>query len=358
MTLNDQAATPGPRLGIGFVGAGPVTQAIHLPTIARLGAMYRVAHVMDVNEATARTVAGRVGAEHSTKLDALLADEAVDVVAINSPSPLHAEQAMAAIRAGKRAVFVEKPFATTREEAEAVARLASERGVPVMVGAMHTYDPGWIAARTAWPQAFANPRLIRSSIVLPMNARFEDWATEVAERGPPPPPRDLTKPDMRQAAIAGGTLGLAIHNLPLIRSMLPQWRDLTVMSATPLAPFGYMIHAIAGDVPVQLLATMHRHARPEWTLECFGASSVVRVEFTPSFVHAGSAVATLHGPDGVVALPGADHNGYEGEWRHMHAVLTAGAEPSQDLSSLTDDLVFAVGIAEAAGLKAREEHAA
>jgi predicted dehydrogenase len=356
--LDDKAATSPPRLGIGFVGAGPVTQAIHVPTIARLGDMYGVAHVMDINEATARTVADRVGARHSTSLDALLADEAVDVVAINSPPSLHAEQAIAAIRADKRAVFIEKPFATTREEAEAVARLASERGVPVMVGAMHTYDPGWLGARAAWPQAFADPRLIRSSIVLPMNARFEDWATEVAERGPPPPPRDLTKPDVRQAAITGGTLGLAIHNLPLIRSLLPQWRNLTVVSAMPLAPFGYMIHAIAGDVPVQLLATMHRHARPEWTLECFGESSVVQVEFTPSFVHAGSAIATLHGSGGTVVLPTADHNGYEGEWRHLHDVLTAGAGLSQDLSSLTDDLVFAVGIAEAAGLKAREEYVA
>ena len=34
-------------LGVGFLGAGPVTQAIHLPTLASLGERFRVARVMD-----------------------------------------------------------------------------------------------------------------------------------------------------------------------------------------------------------------------------------------------------------------------------------------------------------------------
>ena len=31
-------------LGIGFLGAGPVTQAIHLPTLARIGDLSRQPH--------------------------------------------------------------------------------------------------------------------------------------------------------------------------------------------------------------------------------------------------------------------------------------------------------------------------
>lgn len=342
-------------LGIGIIGAGPVTQAIHIPTIARLTDMMRITHVMDVDAKTAQAAARRVGARHSTSLDALLADEAVDIVAINSPSQFHAEQTVAALRAGKRAVFVEKPFATTLREAEQVVALARQARMPVVVGAMHTYDPGWRAARAAWPESFQDLRFIRSSIVLPPNARFEEWATEVALRGPPPSPRDFTKPEVRQAAIMGGTLGLAIHDLPLIRSILPRWRELVVQSADPLPPFGYMIHAAIGDIHVQLLANMHRHARPEWTLECFSQRSLVRVEFTPSFVHAGSALATRCTDEGTAILPVAGANGYEEEWRHLHAVLTQGAPLSQDLDSLVNDLEFAVSIADAAGLKAREE---
>ena len=35
-------------LGVGFLGAGPVTQAIHLPTLARLTETVAVVHVNDI----------------------------------------------------------------------------------------------------------------------------------------------------------------------------------------------------------------------------------------------------------------------------------------------------------------------
>ena len=37
-----------PRLGVGFIGAGAVTQAIHLPTLARLTAEFEIRQVFDV----------------------------------------------------------------------------------------------------------------------------------------------------------------------------------------------------------------------------------------------------------------------------------------------------------------------
>ena len=113
-------------LGVGFVGAGPVTQAIHLPHLAGLSDRLHVAHVMDVDAETADAVAARAGeaTRHSTSVEALLADDGVDIVAICSPHAFHAEQADAAIRAGKKAVLVEKPFATTVEDAERVAGLS------------------------------------------------------------------------------------------------------------------------------------------------------------------------------------------------------------------------------------------
>ena len=49
-------------LGVGILGAGPVTQAIHLPTLTTLDDRFRVVHVMDVNADVAATVAARTGA--------------------------------------------------------------------------------------------------------------------------------------------------------------------------------------------------------------------------------------------------------------------------------------------------------
>jgi homoserine dehydrogenase len=101
------------RLGVGILGAGSVTQAIHLPILATLHEQFVVRHIMDIDQALATAIAARVGARASTDIEAILNDEAVDVVAICSPPEFHAEQANAACRAGKRVVFCEKPLVTT-----------------------------------------------------------------------------------------------------------------------------------------------------------------------------------------------------------------------------------------------------
>ena len=51
------------QLGVGIIGAGAVTQAIHLPTLARLPDQFRVVTVMDVDAGAAELVAARAGAE-------------------------------------------------------------------------------------------------------------------------------------------------------------------------------------------------------------------------------------------------------------------------------------------------------
>lgn len=81
MTLSSHHP-PGTPLGVGILGAGPVTQAIHLPSLARLTDILQVRHIMDVDPAVAESVAGRVGARFSTSMEELLADPDVDIVAI------------------------------------------------------------------------------------------------------------------------------------------------------------------------------------------------------------------------------------------------------------------------------------
>ena len=49
-------------LGVGIIGAGPVTQAIHLPTLATLGDRLQVVHIMDVNAEVGTLVASHTGA--------------------------------------------------------------------------------------------------------------------------------------------------------------------------------------------------------------------------------------------------------------------------------------------------------
>lgn len=74
-----------------------------------------------------------------TELEQLLADADVDAVDIVTEEAAHGEQARLALEAG-RAVFVEKPLATRRDEADAVAALAAETGLPVSVGNISRFD--------------------------------------------------------------------------------------------------------------------------------------------------------------------------------------------------------------------------
>lgn len=334
------------KLGVGFIGAGPVTQAIHLPTLARLGDLFEVRHVYDVVDHVAASVAARVGARSSTALDQLLTDDNVDVVAICSPHQFHAEQVIAACRAGKRGVLCEKPFAMSPEQASAIAEVAAETGVPILVGAMHTFDPGWRAAERSWGDLPETCFAVRSSIVLPPNRRFEDVATEVIDR---PERSRAARPDVEMQAqlVHAGVMGLAIHDLPLVRAFLPSFDDLTVLSARSLTPFGYEIVLTAGGRRVELHALMSETWQPAWHLQAFAPDQILSIEFTPSYVQAGSAVSRLHRGGATTVFGPFDSNGYEAEWRELHEIVS-GEVPARATEPLIDDLRFALVLADAA----------
>lgn len=342
------------RIGVGFLGAGPVTQAIHLPTLARLSDTFRVARIMDVDPCIAEAVAARVGAAWSTSQQELFDDPDVDVVAICSPHPYHADQVVAACRAGVRAVLCEKPFAVSGEQAATIARVSAETGVPIVVGAMHAYDPGWSAAIAQ--AADLVPHTIRSSISLPPNARFEDFATEVVSR-PAPQHLDRSDPEAVARALEGGILGLAIHDLPLIRQLLRRvspeaWQRVRLLSAEPVHPGGYLVVLRADEVLIELHAVMSQNWEPSWHLTATDDRTLLDMEFTPSYVQAGSATATVTGPGGSVTVAARDANGYEGEWLHL-AALVGGVEPLVPARELIHDLEFAIRIAEDAARAVR-----
>ena len=346
------AETP---LGVGILGAGPVTQAIHLPALARLRDILEVRHIMDVDEAVATSVATRVGAASSTSMDALLGDDAVDIVAICSPHQFHADQVIAACRAGKKAVLCEKPFAMNAEEAARISEVSAETGVPIVVGAMHTFDPGWLAAEGHWDDLPETAHTIRSSIVLPPNARFEDFATEIVSR-PAAGTTDYSDIDVIKSMMQGGVMGLAIHDLPLVRRFTPDFNDIRVLQARHVQPFGYAISLRTPTRTIELRAAMNSTWQPEWSFEAIADHSALRIDFTPSYVQAGSATATFSRGTESTTLGPYSHNGYEGEWREL-AELARGTKQPPSAQTLIDDLTFALAIADATVNSVSADHA-
>jgi predicted dehydrogenase len=76
------------------------------------------------------------------KLEEVLADPAVELVDLCTPTPLHPEQAMAALKAGKH-VLCEKPVARTSSAAREILKVAETSRGFLMPAMCMRFWPGW-----------------------------------------------------------------------------------------------------------------------------------------------------------------------------------------------------------------------
>jgi len=125
------------RMGIGLAGVGGFGRFC-LDAFAEMPEC-AVAAAADVDPARAR-MAAAFGARVYTRFEDLLADPGVDIVAINTPPHLHASMALGAARAGKH-LFVEKPLATSLDDARRVIGAAREAGVQLTVDYVLRFHP-------------------------------------------------------------------------------------------------------------------------------------------------------------------------------------------------------------------------
>jgi 2-hydroxy-4-carboxymuconate semialdehyde hemiacetal dehydrogenase len=89
----------------------------------------------------AREVAQKYGARHvTTSLDEALARPDVDAVILCTPTQLHAQQSIAALRAGKH-VQVEIPLCDRLEEGRAVVAAQEKTGLVAMCGHTRRFNP-------------------------------------------------------------------------------------------------------------------------------------------------------------------------------------------------------------------------
>lgn len=332
--------------GVGVIGAGPGVAALHLPTIARVADDFEIVHIADAGSGRAEHLAARTGAAHSAGTAALLADPRVDVVAICSPPEQHAAQVMAAVRAGKRAIFCEKPLALTRDEADDVIRTCRDAGVSLLIGTNHLFDPAWGRATHHLIAKGVRVQTVRVMAALPPNGRYHALVTELEQVQGPHPRPDMSDPDVAAAIVRRLLLGLGVHDLPIVRDLAPALDR--VVYARPLAPIGYAVGYIADGVLVQLNAVMlPGGADALWRLTVGTDSDEVDVEFRPAFTHDGSALVRVVTDSGrVVEHPREEVDGYVAEWRAL-AALVYGVEVVE-YDALLADALYAIDLADAA----------
>ena len=117
----------------------------HLDALANIDGV-QVTSVMGPNQSKIDALAAARGIGHaSTDLADCLSRDDVDAVILATPTQLHAEQAIASMRAGKP-VLIEIPMADSLEDSEAICAVQKETGVLAMAGQVRRFNPShqWI----------------------------------------------------------------------------------------------------------------------------------------------------------------------------------------------------------------------
>ncbi len=126
-----------------------------------------------------------------------LHDPDVDAVVIVTPTTTHASLIEAALRAGK-AVWTEKPIAQELSDTARIVDLWRETGIPVQVGFMRRFDPGYVRAK----------ELIDAGAL----GRIEQFRALSRDTNPPPLEFLLT--------CGGSFLDMSVHDLDVARFLV------------------------------------------------------------------------------------------------------------------------------------------
>lgn len=219
-------------LRVGIAGLGRMGQR-HAETLA-----FRTQHCQLVSACSPVASERAYATEHLQvarvydDFSAFLADPKLDAVVLATPTNLHADQAIAALQAGKH-VFVEKPLGLTLLDCERVLAVAqAQPDLVAMVGFVRRFDPSYLNAHaTITAGDIGSPFLVRSQTC------------------------DQNDPDgffVRFSPSSGGIfMDCSVHDIDLARWLLGRPRALrafatgTIALHPALAEFGDVDNGIA-----------------------------------------------------------------------------------------------------------------
>ncbi len=156
-------------LNVGVIGCGVIAYWVHLPLLQRMKGVRLV--VASDPDPVARERAARVTrAPIVERAEDVLRDGGVEAVVICAPTHLHADLSVAALQAGKH-VFVEKPIATSADDAGRVIAAAHGKNLSAMVGFNRRRHPMFEQARRLIVNGeIGSIRAVQSAFCEPMAA--------------------------------------------------------------------------------------------------------------------------------------------------------------------------------------------
>ncbi|GAA4491777.1 Gfo/Idh/MocA family oxidoreductase [Microbacterium panaciterrae] len=251
---------------VGVVGAGFFGTMIAGACAAHDA--FAVTAVADALPDAAQRLAEPLGARVHADAAALAADDDVDLVVVATPNHLHAEPAIAGLRAGKH-VFVEKPLGIDASSISAILAAARDASGRLVVGHVMRAFPG-----------------VRRMVA---QARGGELGTVLEAAGArrrlvhvPADPGDWWKLDRRRS---GGELLHEIHELDLVVWALGEPIDVTGVSGAPLAHGEHVVDSVTETVLRTPSGALGRHSvstsahRAEWWFRISGTTASVEADF-------------------------------------------------------------------------------
>ncbi|SDT04401.1 Gfo/Idh/MocA family protein [Microlunatus soli] len=225
-------------IAVGIVGLGRSGWNIHAAGLEQLPQHFRVAAVADQDGDRRAEAEQRFGCATYAEPADLLADSAVELVVVATPSHTHVPVASAALTAGKH-VLIEKPAATSTAEVDQLTELATAGGRVVTAFQNQRLDPSFLVVRDLIDDGrIGEPLLIRRTTH--RYTRRDDWQT------------------LRR--LGGGELpNTALHFLDQLMTLIPD---------TELQVFADLRHTItAGDAEDHVKLTIRPDHGPVIDLE-------------------------------------------------------------------------------------------
>ena len=154
-------------LKVGIFGVGHLGK-FHISNWKEIEGV-KIIGFFDPNNDNANEVINTHGLKRFSDEEKLI--EACDVIDVITPTDLHYEVCMMAIRKGKH-VFVEKPLAHTLQEGKDLVNMVREAGVKMQVGHVERFNPAYLALK----ELNLNPMFIEVHRL----AQFNPRGTEVS----------------------------------------------------------------------------------------------------------------------------------------------------------------------------------
>lgn len=270
---------------VGLLGAGNISQQ-YLAALPRLSNLRLVA-VADALAANAAAV-GEAQGVPVVSVDELLASEDVDLILNLTTPQAHAPLTIAALEAGKH-VYLEKPFATSLEEADAMVAAADAAGLRVGSAPDTVLGTGTQTARALIDRGDIGQPVAATAFML--GAGHESWHPN---------------PAFYYAPGGGPLLDMGPYYVTSLVTMLGPIESVTAMSASPrevrVAPEGAPRAGESFPVEVETtVSTLLRHVN--------GAVSTLVVSF--DVVASTLPRIEVYGTEGSVSVP--DPNTFTGE---------------------------------------------